>query len=75
MASKVNQSVKYHIISTLQNEIFSSINKARKGFILSVLWRIFSIKNEIKSPNQIDLNLPEVPIHTKSLPLSLHGKK
>ncbi|MDP3441509.1 MAG: transposase, partial [Ignavibacteria bacterium] len=47
MTSKVNQDVKYLIISTLQNKVFSSLNKARKDFILNVLWHILSIKGKI----------------------------
>lgn len=47
MTSKVNQSVKQLIISMLQNKAFSSINKARKDFILSVLWHFLSIKGKI----------------------------
>lgn len=47
MTSKVNQDVKQLIIRVLQNKTFSSINKARKDFILSVLWHILSIKGKI----------------------------
>ena len=47
MTSKVNQNVKHLIINTLRNKTFSSLNKARKDFILSVLWHILSIKGKI----------------------------
>ena len=47
MTTKVNQNVKHLIIRVLRNEAFSSLNKARKDFILSVLWHILSIKGKI----------------------------
>ncbi len=47
MTSKVNQDVKQLIIRVLQNKTFSSLNKARKDFILSVLWHILRIKGKI----------------------------
>lgn len=47
MIPKVNQYVKTLIINTLQNKAFSSLNKTRKDFILSVLWHILSIKGRI----------------------------
>jgi hypothetical protein len=47
MIPKVNQFVKMLIISTLQNKAFSSLNKTRKDFIVSVLWHILSIKGRI----------------------------
>ena len=47
MTPKANHKVKYIIISILQNNIFSSLNKARKDFIVSVLWHILSIKDRI----------------------------
>ena len=47
MTSKVNQDVKKLIISALRNKTFSSLNKARKDFMLSVLWHILSIKGKI----------------------------
>jgi hypothetical protein len=47
MTSKVNQDVKNLIISALRNKTFSSLNKARKDFMLSVLWHILSIKGKI----------------------------
>ncbi len=47
MTSKVNQNAKYLINSTLQNNVFSSLNKARKNFIFTVLWHFLSIKGRI----------------------------
>ena len=47
MTSKVNQDVKQLIIRVLQNKPFSGLNKARKDFILSVLWHILSIKGKV----------------------------
>lgn len=47
MIPKVNQNVKCLIISILQNNVFSSLNKTRKDFILSVLWHFLSIKGRI----------------------------
>lgn len=47
MTPKVNQNTKQLIIRVLQNKAFSSLNKARKDFILSVLWHILSIKGKI----------------------------
>jgi len=47
MIPKVNQNVKYLINSILQNNVFSSLNKARKDFIVSVLWHFLSIKGRI----------------------------
>ena len=47
MTPKANHKVKYVIISILQNNIFSNLNKARKDFIVSVLWHILSIKDRI----------------------------
>lgn len=47
MTSKVNQNVKRLIISMLQSNTFSSLNKSRKDFIFSVLWHILSIKGKI----------------------------
>ena len=47
MTPKANHKVKHLIISILQNNIFSSLNKARKDFIVSVLWHILSIKDRI----------------------------
>src|SRR5674476_934824 len=47
MISKVNKSVKYLIISVLENEVFNRLNKSRKDFIISVLWHILSIKGRI----------------------------
>ena len=47
MIPKVNQYVKTLIISTLKNNSFSSLTKTRKGFIVSVLWHILSIKGRI----------------------------
>lgn len=47
MIPKANHKVKYLIISVLHNNIFSSLNKARKDFIVSVLWHILSIKDRI----------------------------
>jgi hypothetical protein len=47
MTIKANQNVKYLIINTLKIDIFSSLNKARKDFIFTVLWHILSIKGRI----------------------------
>jgi len=47
MTPKANQDIKYLIISTLQNKIFIGLNKARKDFIISVLWHFLSIKGRI----------------------------
>jgi hypothetical protein len=47
MTPKANHNIKYLIISILQNYIFSHLNKARKNFIISVLWHILSIKGRI----------------------------
>src|SRR5674476_18867 len=47
MISKVNKSVKYLIISTLENKVFEKLNKSRKDFIVIVLWHILSIKGRI----------------------------
>ena len=47
MIPKVNKSVKYLIISILENEVFSKLNKTRKDFIVCVLWHILSIKGRI----------------------------
>ncbi|MEA5110311.1 hypothetical protein SDC9_28951 [bioreactor metagenome] len=47
MTIKANQNVKQLIINILKTEVFSSLNKARKDFIFSVLWHILSIKGRI----------------------------
>lgn len=47
MTIKANQNVKYLIFNTLKMDIFSSLNKARKDFIFTVLWHILSIKGRI----------------------------
>ena len=47
MTSKVNQDVKQLIIRVLQNKAFTSLNKARKDFVFTVLWHILSIKGRI----------------------------
>jgi hypothetical protein len=47
MIPKVNNSIKYLIISILESEIFNQLNKSRKDFIISVLWHILSIKGRI----------------------------
>jgi len=47
MIPKVNKSVKYLIISMLENKVFEKLNKSRKDFIVSVLWHILSIKGRI----------------------------
>lgn len=47
MTIKTDQRVKYHIISILKNDIFRTINKARKDFIFTVLMQILSIKGKI----------------------------
>ena len=47
MTPKANQNIKYLIVSVLQNMAFSGINKARKAFLISVLWHILSIKGRI----------------------------
>ena len=47
MTPKANHDVKYLIINTLQNKIFTGLNKARKDFIISVLWHFLSIKGRI----------------------------
>jgi len=39
--------LKQLIIWVLQNKTFSDLNKARKDFMLSVLWHILSIKGKI----------------------------
>jgi hypothetical protein len=44
---KTNQNVKYLIANILQGDVFCNINKARKNFIISVLWHILSIKGRI----------------------------
>ena len=44
---KANHDVKYFIINTLQNNIFSSLNRTRKDFIISVLWHFLSIIGRI----------------------------
>jgi len=47
MIPKVRKSIKYLIISTLENDVFNKLNKSRKDFIVSVLWHILSIKGRI----------------------------
>jgi hypothetical protein len=47
MTPNANHRVKYLIINILQNNIFSGLNKARKDFIISVLWHFSSIKGRI----------------------------
>jgi len=47
MTPKANHKVKYLIYSILQIEIFNGLNKARKDFMISVLWHILSIKGRI----------------------------
>jgi len=47
MIPKVNQNVKCLIINVLQTRFFSGLNKARKDFIVSVLWHFLSIKSRI----------------------------
>jgi hypothetical protein len=47
MTPKANHDVKHLIINTLQNKIFTGLNKARKDFIISVLWHFLSIKGRI----------------------------
>ncbi len=47
MTSKVNLNCKTLIINILQDKIFSSLNKARKDFIVSVLCHFLSIKGKI----------------------------
>jgi len=47
MTPKANHNVKYLITSILQINIFDGLNKARKDFIISVLWHILSIKGRI----------------------------
>ena len=47
MISKVSDSVKYLIVSVLENKVFDVLNKSRKDFIVSVLWHILSIKGRI----------------------------
>jgi hypothetical protein len=47
MTPKANHNVKYLIISILQSDIFSNLNKARKDFIISVLCHFISIKDRI----------------------------
>jgi hypothetical protein len=39
--------VKGLIVNALENEIFNTLNKSRKDFIISVLWHILSIKGRI----------------------------
>lgn len=43
MTPMVNHKVKYFIIRTLHDNIFSSHNKARKDFIVGVHCHVFSI--------------------------------
>ena len=47
MTPKANLNIKYLIINVLQSDIFSSLNKARKDFIISVLCHFISIKDRI----------------------------
>ena len=47
MIPKVSNSVKYLIVSILENKVFDVLNKSRKDFIVSVLWHILSIKGRI----------------------------
>jgi hypothetical protein len=47
MIPKANHNIKHLIINILQNNIFSCLNKARKDFIIIVLWHILSIKGRI----------------------------
>jgi len=47
MTPKANHEVKYLITSILPTNIFDSLNKVRKDFIISVLWHILSIKGRI----------------------------
>jgi len=47
MIIKTNQNVKYLIYNVLQRVIFCNINKARKNFIISILWHILSIEGRI----------------------------
>lgn len=47
MIPTVNQDPKTLIVSILKNKAFSRLNKARKNFLVSVLWHILSIKGKI----------------------------
>ena len=47
MTPKANHKAKHLIASILQHNIFDGLNKARKDFIISVLWHILSIKGRI----------------------------
>lgn len=47
MIPKVNKAVNYNIYSILDNYVFNVLNKARKDFVVSVLWHILSIKGKI----------------------------
>jgi hypothetical protein len=47
MIPKVGKTIKYLILSILDNSIFDKLNKPRKDFIVSVLWHILSIKGKI----------------------------
>lgn len=47
MIFKANQKVKNRIISILQINVFSNLNKTRKDFIVNVLWHYLSIKGKI----------------------------
>lgn len=47
MIPKVSNSVKYLIVSILENKVFDVLNKSRKDFIVNVLWHILSIKGRI----------------------------
>jgi len=47
MTPKVNQNIKCLIINILRMNVFSGLCKARKDFIVSVLWHFLSIKGRI----------------------------
>ena len=47
MIPTVNQDFKALIINILKNKAFFRLNRARKNFLVSVLWHILSIKGNI----------------------------
>jgi len=55
MIPTVNQNSKTHIINILTNKAFSQLNKARKNFLVSVLWHILSIKGNIYFSDRLAL--------------------
>jgi hypothetical protein len=47
MTQNLIQNIKHHINSVLQLSVFSNLNKARKDFIINILWSFLSIKGKI----------------------------